>query len=345
MRVGTPRVTIADVAKEAHVSSMTVSRVVNHKGEISRATREKVEQAVAKLGYRPSQLARALTLKETRTLGFVVPDISNPFFSEIIRGAEDEAWERGYALLICSTVESLEREANILRLLEERHVDGTILCSARLPDSELRALLGQGQTTLLVNRHISGSDVASFEIDDFYGAMRAVHHLLGGGRERIGLLAGPEHSHSGRLRVAGYRTALETTGREVESGYIRPCSPDETGGYDAARALLGDIPALDGLFCYNDLVAIGALRACSELSVAVPNALAIVGCDDIRMASLTNPTLTTLGIDKAALGRRAVKLLLDTMSADATPIDAPPTVQPIQPIVQKPALIVRGSAP
>ena len=329
--------TIADVAEEAHVSSMTVSRVVNNKGEISRTTREKVEQAIAKLGYRPSQLARALTLKETRTLGLVVPDISNPFFSEIIRGAEDEAWERGYALLICSTVESLEREANTLRLLEERHVDGTILCSSRLPDSELRALIGQGQATLLVNRHISGSDIASFEIDDFYGAMRAVHHLLGGGRERIGLLAGPEHSHSGKLRVAGYRTALETTGRMAEPGYMRPCSPDETGGYSAARALLEDVPTLDGLFCYNDLVAIGALRACSELGVSVPKALAIVGCDDIRMASLTNPALTTLSIDKATFGRRAVQLLVESLAADAKPSQLPE--------VQKPTLIVRGSAP
>lgn len=332
-----PRVTIVDVAEAANVSSMTVSRVVNNKGEISPATREKVENAVAKLGYRPNQLARALTLGETRTLGIVVPDLSNPFFSEIIQGALDEAWERGYALLICSTVESLEREANTLKLLEERHVDGKILCSARLPDSELRAMIGDGQATLLVNRHIPGSDVPSFEIDDLYGAMRAVHHLLGGGRGQIGLLAGPEHSHSGKLRLAGYCTALETTGRVVDPNYIRPCSPDETGGYDAARALLGDVPALDGLFCYNDLVAIGALRACSELSVTVPDALAIVGCDDIRMASLTNPPLTTLSIDKAAFGRRAVQLLVNSLSAEAEPNYAP--------VIQKPDLIVRGSAP
>ncbi len=337
MGVGTPRVTIADVAAEANVSSMTVSRVVNNKGEISRATREKVERAVAKLGYRPNQLARALTLGETRTVGFVVPDLSNPFFSEIIQGALDEAWERGYALLICSTVESLEREANTLRLLEERHVDGKIICSARLPDSELRTLIGAGQNTLLVNRHIPGSNVPAFEIDDLYGAMRAVHHLLGGGREQVGFLAGPEHSHSSKLRIAGYCTALETTGRAVEPLYIRPCSPDETGGYSAARALLADVPALDGLFCYNDLVAIGALRACSELGVNVPGTLAIVGCDDIRMASLTNPPLTTLGIDKAAFGRRAVQLLVDSLSAEAESNHVP--------VVQKPNLIVRGSAP
>lgn len=329
------RIKIADVAREAEVSAMTVSRVINNKGEISEATRERVEQAVARLGYRPNRLARALSLQRTQTLGIVVPDISNPFFAEIIRGAEDEAWERGYALVVSSTVENLEREARTLRLLEERHVDGVIVCSARLPEAQLFELLKGHRAALLVNRTAPGSLAGTLQVDDTHGAMRATHHLLGRGRERVAMLAGPEASYSRQRRVTGYTTALETTGREVKPEYLMSCGPDETGGLEAARTLLGEHPELDGLFCYNDLVAIGALQACRELGVRVPDDLAVVGCDDIRMASLVTPALTTLRVDKQALGRRAVTLLLERFG--------PPPEETT--VVQKPELVVRASAP
>lgn len=332
------RVTISDVAREAHVSTMTVSRVVNRKGEISEATRARVEGAIERLGYRPNRLARALSLQETHTLGMVVPDINNPFFSEIIRGAEDEAWALGYSLMLSSTVESLERESRTLQLLEEKHVDGVIVCSPRLPDDHLFALLAQHRNALLLNRTAPATVAGTLSVDDAHGAMRAVHHLLGQGRRTIGLVAGPEVSHSRQRREAGYTTALETTGHKVIPSLIISCAPDESGGYKAARALLEAHPELDGLFCYNDLVAVGVLQACQELEVKVPDDVAVVGCDDIRLASLITPTLTTLRVDKQALGRRAVTLLLERLLAL-------PGTQSDMVEILKPELVVRASAP
>ena len=330
-----PRVTIDDVAREAEVSTMTVSRVVNNKGEISKETREKVEKAIARLGYRPNRLARALTLQETQTIGIVVPDISNPFFADIIQGAEDEAWRYGYSLLMSTTVENLDRETRTLQLLEERNVDGVIVCSARLPEEKLFELIKRQRAALLINRTAPDSIAGTLQIDDTHGAMRAVHHLLSRGREKIAMLAGPESSYSRRRRIAGYTTALETTGREVNEAYIVTCQPDETGGYQAAKELLAKHPELEGVFCHNDLIAIGLLQACRELGIRVPDDLAVVGCDNIRMASLVTPSLTTLGVDKQALGRRAVNLLLERMNQTSNEMT----------IVQKPELVVRESAP
>lgn len=333
-----PRITISDVAKEAEVSTMTVSRVVNKKGEISKATRLRVEGAIERLGYRPNRLARALSLQKTQTLGMVVPDINNPFFSEIIRGVEDEAWECGYSLVISSTVENLEREAHTLQLLEEKHVDGVIICSPRLPDDQLFALLKQHRSALLLNRTAPAALAGIIKVDDAHGAMRAVHHLLRRDRRTIGFIAGPVGSHSRQRREAGYTAALETTGHKVVPSHIVLCTPDEAGGYEAAQGLLEAHPELDGLVCYNDLVAVGALQACSALGVRVPEDVAVVGCDDIRLSSLVTPALTTLRVDKQALGRRAITLLLER-------IVAPPGTQSDMVETLKPELVVRASAP
>lgn len=329
------RVTIADVAREAGVSTMTVSRVINAKGEISEATRQRVQRAIDRLGYRPSAVARSLTTNRSRTLGLVIPDITNPFFPEIVRGAEDAAWREGYAVMLCNTVEDEAREAQTLERLEDNRVAGVILCSARLPDLALRRLIRRHPAVVTVNRIVPGVSASTVEVDDAYGAMRAVHHLLSRGREVIGLLAGPAASVSGHKRLAGYSAALETSGRQVDADLIVRCAPDEAGGYGAARALLERRPAVGALVGYNDLVAIGALRACAELGLEVPGEVAVIGCDDIRMASLVTPALTTLRVSQRDIGERAVALLLEQLQSQAAP----------RVVTLKPELVVRDSAP
>jgi len=328
------RVTIADVAKEANVSTMTVSRVINNKGEISPATRERVEGVIARLGYRPSSIARSLSTNRTYTLGLVVPDITNPFFPEIVRGAEDTAVQRGFSVILCNTVEDLSRERVVLELLESKRVDGLVLCSARLPDDELLPLVKRHPATVLFNRPTLNSLPSSLRVDDAYGAMRAVHHLLASKRRQLAFLSGPPYSHSGKGRTQGFSVALETTGHTPDPALRRPCAPTEEGGYEAARELLGAHPDLDGLFCYNDLVALGALRACAKLGRRVPDDVAVVGCDDIRLASLVTPSLTTLGVPKYDLGCRAVEMLFHRIEGGAH-----------EEVVIKPELVVRESAP
>ena len=328
------RTTIADVARAAGVSTMTVSRVINAKGETRPATRARVEAAIQQLGYRPSKVARSLSTQRTFTLGLVVPDITNPFFPEIVRGAEDAAWRAGYSLVLCNTGEGAERERAVLHMLEESRADGVVVCSSRLGEAELLQFVAQHPAAVLVNRSAPQHLAGSVLVDDAHGTMRAVHHLLGGGRETIGFLAGPDASFSAKERSRGYRTALETIGREVDESLIHVCSPDEAGGYAATKALLNTQP-VDGLVCYNDLVAIGALQALDDLGLAVPERVAVVGCDDIRMASLTRPSLTTLGVSKYELGAQAVATLLSRVAGEPYG----------ERVVLKPQLIVRQSAP
>ncbi len=330
------RVNIADVAREAGVSAQTVSRALNNKGEISAETRERVLATVERLGYRPNTLARGLVTQKTSTLGLVVPDIANPFFSEVARGAEDTAHRAGFSLLLCNTMENSAREMEALRTLEAQRVDGIILCSSRLSEEEFGAFLSRLPAVILVNRESSGNDLKSVCIDDEAGARSATQHLLRSGRRALAFLAGPPASHSGQRRAQGYQRALSEAGMTVDPALSVECTPHLEGGYNAAGQLLACCPEIDAFLCYNDLVAVGALQACAALDRRVPEDIAVVGCDDILLAGLVTPPLTTLRSDKRALGAEAVRLLLRKLAG---------CVDGCEDVVLQPELIVRASAP
>ncbi|MGQ9490799.1 MAG: LacI family DNA-binding transcriptional regulator [Anaerolineae bacterium] len=328
--------TIADVAREAGVSQQTVSRVLNNKAEISPETRARVLKVIERLGYRPSLLARGLVTHKTMTLGLVVPDIANPFFSEVARGAEDVAHAAGYNLFLCNTIEDPAREMEVLRSLEAQHVDGIVLCSSRLSDQQLAAVATALPALVLVNRRLPESRLSSICVDDERGACDAMNHLIGGGRRNIGLLAGPPASRSGHSRRSGYAAALAAAGRPLEARLIQPCAPDLDGGRAAATALLRTRPEIDALFCYNDLVAVGALQACATEGRRVPEDVAVVGCDDILLARLVTPALTTLRSDQRRLGALAVEAILRQING---------CPDGCEDVLLQPRLIVRASAP
>ncbi len=328
------RVTIADVARLAGVSAMTVSRVINRKDDVRDSTRLRVERAIAQLEFRPSQAARTLTTRRSRTLGLLVPDITNPFFPEIVRGAEDVAWERGYLVSLANTVEDGKRELAALQHFEDHGVDGLLVCSARLPESVLSTTLRHHGAVVLLNRRVDDAHVASIEVDDAHGTRSLVAHLVASGRRRIGLLAGPTRSASSHKRRAGYRDALADANLPADATLVEDCEPSEAAGMHALRSLLARCPDVDAVIAYNDVVAIGALVAARELGRAVPTDLALTGCDDIRLASLVTPALTTVHIEKYALGRQAAELLFERLHG------APP-----RHIQVRPELVVRHSAP
>ncbi|MBV8588440.1 MAG: LacI family DNA-binding transcriptional regulator, partial [Verrucomicrobia bacterium] len=330
------KTTISDVAKAAGVSTMTVSRVLNGRGEISQETRERVQLVIRQLNYRPSALARNLKTQRTHTIGLIIPDISNPFFPELVRGAEDMAAQEGFAVILCNTVRNPDRERKALELLEDKRVDGLILCSSGLPDNELLPLLKQHGAVVLFDRVVDKSIAGLVKIDDVYGAISAASHLLDIGRRRLGLLAGPSYYLGSEQRRYGFRVALETRGVLINPKSEISCEPDESGGLEATKQLLKKQPKLDGLFCFNDLVALGALDAFSELGIRVPEDVAVVGFDDIRLAGLTTPTLSTLRVDKGRLGRAMVEMVLDR-------IEEHPAGQAEE--VIRPELIIRQSAP
>ena len=330
------RVTISDVAREAGVSLMTVSRVINDKGEISPATRSHVLDVIERLGYRPSRIAQGLATQRTGTLGLIVPDIANPFFSDIARGAEDRARAAGHHILVCNADESPKRELSVLQSLEEKRVDGIVLCSSRLPDDALRSALTYHPAVVLVNRRLPRAQVGTVMLDDEAGARSATQHLLQSGHRAVGFLAGPLASYSSRQRSKGYHVALAAAGAPYDPDWVRACSYEVQGGRDTARTLLTDHPELTALFCYNDLVAIGALRASADLGRRVPDDLAIVGFDDIPMAALVTPALTTCRIRRHDLGSQAMSLLLDRIEG---------CTDGCQEVVLHPELIIRASAP
>ena len=327
---------MSDVAREAGVSLMTISRVINDKGEVSPATRLRVLGVIDRLGYRPSGIARGLATRRTGTLGLVVPDIANPFFSDVARGAEDRAYAEGYNVFLCNTGESLQRERSALQSLEEKRVDGLVLCSSRLDEAELRAALDPYPAVVLVNRRLEGCDAGAVLTDDAAGARIATQLLLEAGHRAIGFLAGPPASYSGRQRSRGYRAALDAAAVVYNPAWARHCSSEVEGGREMTHELLANGEGPTALICYNDLVAIGALQACSELGRKVPDDLAIVGSDDISLAALVTPSLTTCRVPRRELGAQAMRLLLDRIQGSREACEA---------IVLQPELVVRASAP
>jgi LacI family transcriptional regulator len=331
------RVTMADVAREAGVSLMTVSRVVNEKGEVSPTTRQRVLEVIEQLGYRPSAIARGLATQRTGSLGLVMPDVANPFFSDVARGAEHVAYAEGYNIFLCNTDEDPQRELSVLQSLEEKQVDGVVLCSSRLDDGELEASLARHPAGVLVNRRLERDGVVgSVLIDDETGGQIATQHLLLAGRRAVGFLAGPPASRSGHQRAKGYRAALTAAALPHHPEWTRHCSPGVQSGRETARYLLTAYPELTAFFCYNDLVAVGALQACADLGRQVPDDLAIVGFDDIPLAALVIPPLTTCRVHRYELGAQAMRLLLDQINGCHDECTK---------IVLQPELIVRASAP
>lgn len=320
------RPTIEDVARAAGVSRQTVSRAINSRSEISPATYERVMEAVRRLGFHPSWVARGLATHRTGAWGLVVPDITNPFFPEIARGVQDTARAGDYSVFLCHTDESAATEVQVLNALAAQPVDGILLFGSRISDAELADFATTYRPLIVLNRWLAQPGVGMVLVDNHGGAAMAVHHLAERGHRTIGLLAGPPSSPSSLERVAGYRDSLVAQGLRVDESLIVPGAPTLEGGIAAATELLTHRPEVTALLAYNDLVALGAVQACSSLGRRVPADCAVIGFDDVRLASLVSPALTTIRVDKYRLGTLAAQCLLtllDDPSASPPPIHVP----------------------
>ena len=330
----TRRVTIRDVAERAGVSRQTVSRAINDKGEISAETRKQVLDVARELGYWPNTLARGLRTRHTQTIGLVVPDIANPFFAEVARGASEVAYGEGYSVVLSNTDEQPARELQALRTLAAHQVDGLLLVSSRLDDDALAEAAERWRPAVLVNRRCPQvPGVGSVMVDDVAAAMKAVHYLAGKGRVPIAFLSGTEGSRSAALRRQGFERAAREAG--LADAHSVLCAPTFEGGLAAALRALSDAPRPAALLAYNDLVALGALEACRRLQVQVPEDLAVMGWDDLLFTAYVWPALTTMRQPKAELGARAMRMLLDLVG---DPEAAPASVQ-----IQA-ELVIRNSA-
>jgi LacI family transcriptional regulator len=312
-------VTIGDVARRARVSTATVSRVLSGVGGARPETRDRVIAAAGDLGYRPSGIARSLKLRTTRTLGLIVTDIENPFFPQLVRAVEDAAQADGYALLLCNAADDPEREASYLDLLVDRRVDGVIIAASSLGARHSVWLADPPLPVVLVNAQASDVALPSIASDNRSGGRIATEHLLALGHRRIGVLTAGPRNPDASARLAGVRDALEAAGRDPDELVIAAGEAAVTGGEGAMADLLRRHPDLTGIVVYNDLMAIGALRAIRAGGRRVPEDVSVVGFDDVQLAAYLEPPLTTIAQATAEMGRWAVERLRGMLAAGPAP--------------------------
>jgi len=307
------RVTMHDVAKRAGVSQPLVSLVIggSQSVRVSDATRDRILRAAEELGYRPNVIARALVQSRSYSLGIIVPDLYNPFFVDVVAGVERVAAEEGYAVLLCNAVEvAATRHVEALR---SRQIDGIIIDAVGA--ASLDAIALADLNAVLIDEP---SDVHLSVMSDAMEAGRlAAKHLLGLEHKRLGLIGPASDLWAFRMRERGFVQTVRGAGERIASEHLRRAMPTVEGGRTAMRALLAERGRPTAVFCTNDLLALGALKACVEAGVRVPEAMSICGCDDIETARLVTPELTTVHVRARELGARAARLLIRLVEGDA----------------------------
>lgn len=307
------RVTIADVAIRANVSKTTVSHVLSGNRPVAAATRTRVEAAIRDLGYRPHAVARSLRTKTSHLVALVIPDIANPFYPILARGLEDGLEGGRYRALICNTDRHPEREAEFLREMGDRGVDGVVLDSYTLTTDSIEEVLPQGVSIVRIGTSVledPGFD--SVRADDGRGAHDATMHLIESCGPRVAMIQGPPGA--GAQRNAGYAEALRAAKVAPNPQLVVSGGWTREGGADAMRGLLSLPVPPRGVFCANDLMAIGALDAARQMRVAVPRDVAVVGFDDIEPAAHAMPPLTTVSNPAYETGLLAGVVIRERMS-------------------------------
>jgi LacI family transcriptional regulator len=320
--------TISDVAKRAGVSAMTVSRVLNGTGHASAQTRARVESAVEELGYVPNALARQLRSKRTKTIALVVSDISNPYFTTIARGVEDYFVAHGYGVMYCNTDEDAAEEEQYLLMLIQRQVDGVLLVPARSSGDSFRLLASHRTPVVVIDRRVTSRSVDSVRCDSEEGAHSLVRHLVQFGHQRIAVLTGSPSISTSMDRVMGARRALEEAGLELPEAMVHYGSfnygrSNQADGHRMAIDMLnGPEPLPTAVFCANNFIAFGAIRALREAGFRVPDDMSVVAFDDLPEEWVSEPFLTVARQPAYDIGHRAAAMLLDQVTGAQPPSGA-----------------------
>jgi LacI family transcriptional regulator len=326
--------TIQDVARRAGVAPITVSRVINHSGYFSKETRQKVEAAIAELGYVPNTLARSLRSKKTHTLALILTDITNPFFTMISRGVEDAASDAGFMVIYCNTDESESEEEKYLQLLLQKQVDGILLVPARSTSRAIASIQEQGTAVVVLDRHLTGVEADIVRGDSQGGACLLVKHLIDLGHRQIAVLTGPESVSTAEDRLTGYKRALEAAGIPIDDQLIYYGAYTRQGGYEMAQRVLSNAHRPTALFAANNFIALGALRALREAGVRVPEEMALVCFDDLPSTWILDPFLTVAAQPAYEMGKKATELILARIKGQA-PAPCQEIVLPVEIIVRR----------
>lgn len=311
-------VNVRAVAKRAGVSAMTVSRVINGANKVKESTRQKVESAIEELEYVPNRLARGLSSKKTATLGLVVPDVVNPFFTLVLRGAEAASRRAGYRLLVCDSENDPAREREYIDDLVSYRIDGLMIAPAsERSKAGLQLLQRRNFPFVLIDRSIAGLDCDMVRSDNVAGARRLTEHLIGVGHRRIAHLVGTDDTSTGRERLLGYRQALEAAGLSYSPELLFHTTVDRIGGYRAAQAMLSVDPLPTAIFAVNNMTAVGAMQALRERSLKVPDDIGLVCFDDVEHLAVLSPFLTVMDQPAETFGTLAAQMLSERIAGQA----------------------------
>jgi LacI family transcriptional regulator len=327
---------LVEVARRARVSISTVSRTINQTGKISAATQEHVRRVMRDMGYKPNRVARRLRAGGScHLIGLIIPNIQNAFFADVARGVEDVAYQNNFAVLLCNYDEDAEKERFYLDVMQAESVDGIILPPVHERDAAVLQTAAAGIPIVCVDRALAGAAIDKVEIDNERGAFDAVSHLISRGHRRIGIISGPAASSTGRERVAGYRRALSEAGLPVIDELIRYGDFKEESGRRIAAELLKLRTRPTALFVGNNLMLIGTLETICERKLRIPADVALVGFDDLPLATVFNPPLSVVRQPAYEAGRAAAELLLKRIQDPKRAASA---------LKLAPELIIRGSS-
>jgi DNA-binding LacI/PurR family transcriptional regulator len=333
-------VSIKDIAKAARVSHSTVSRALSDSPLVSAATKLRIQQLAREMGYSPDAQARSLVIGRTQTVGVVVTTITDPFIAEIVQAVEQTAYSRDYTVILATSNAEPEREIAAVETLRSKRVDGVIVTSSRVGSLYQEHLDRLGVPVVLVNSQSeqTGPYTFSIGVDNQHGGRLATEHLIQLGHRRVAYVRGPASNSDDLARLAGYREALCLAGLAPDPSLVLPGTGRVSGGEGALSRLADLDEPVTAMFCYNDMTAIGLLRAARGHGLSVPGDLAVVGFDDIPFASYVQPPLTTIAQPKPEMGKRAMEMVLALMS------DGNGEGRPVSNVLLPGELIVRQSS-
>ena len=303
---------LVDVARKAKVNISTVSRTINQTGKIGAETQARVLKVMRELGYKPNRVARRLRARDASThlLGLIIPNIQNPFFADLARGVEDVAYKNNFALLLCNYDEDEKKEQFYLDVMQAESVDGIILPPIHENDPAVMQVVQNGTPVVCVDRILADSALDKVEVDNHMGAYKAVEHIIAQGHRRIGFIAGPSDSSTGRERLRGGKDALIAARLPVKSELIKFGDFKQESGRLLTHELLALAVPPTALFVSNGLMTIGALEAIAARGLKIPKQIALVGYDELPLAAVFNPPLTMVKQPAYEVGKYAAELLL-----------------------------------
>lgn len=310
------KITIKEIAKEAGVSIATVSMILNNKDKnITNATRMRVLDVVKKHNYVPNAMAGSLITQRTHLVGLILPDITNPFFPGIARGAEDKANESGYSIIFCNTDDKLEVEEKYIETLTKKMADGIIIAHSSNSEKMSEILERCKVPIILIDRDFYSNNIrGKVLVNNYEGAYKGVTYLINNGYKKVAYLSGSLKTRTAQDRLEGYKKALTDNNIKYNKTLVKHGEYRIEWGRDGVKELLSEQENCDAIFCGNDLIAIGAIKELKEKGYNIPEDIGVMGFDDIYLAGLVEPSLTTVRQPNYKMGYKAMELLLENLN-------------------------------